>query len=160
MHSEAFSIGMWSGAGFEKVAGGRDQARAALAALHALRSATRLNRGRGLAPKSTMKDMRTKALNMFKRRDKVVPGASGALTQTAAGTEPGFFDSLTPGKIGLGLGIPAGLLGYMAGSEPATLPPPPTMMNPLMMQMMQGGMYGMPGGQNQMSMPPSARLPY
>jgi hypothetical protein len=160
MNSEAFSIGMWSGAGFEKVAGGRDKARAALAAMHAIRAATRLNRGRGLAPKSTVKDMTTKALNMFKRRDKVVPGASGALTQ--AGAEPGFFNSLTPNQIGLGLGIPAGLLGYMAGSSPATLPPPP-MMNPLMMmqmQRMQGGMYGMPGGHNQMPMPPSARLPY
>jgi len=136
MHSEAFSIGMWSGAGFEKVAANKGTV-----VKNINRAWSHVTGGK--------KTPRGKAGKPKPRAPKAPPG-----------TEPGFFDSLTPGKIGLGLGIPAGLLGYMAGSEPATLPPPPTMMNPLMMQMMQGGMYGMPGGQNQMSMPPSARLPY
>jgi hypothetical protein len=128
MRSEAFSIGMWSGAGFEKAAKGGALSAAARKLLTAKSKKAWGAAHRPLKPRA----------------------GGGVKTPKAPPAEPGLLEQvgdLTPTKLGLGLGVPAGLLGYLAGSGMST--PRTPSMPPMSMQ----GMYGMPGMYNQPAPP-------
>ena len=123
MHSNAYRMGLYTGAGFEKFAG------ASRSIVRTLLRLARANRGSKLpqAVSSVYAGTATRAprtavdpsiLQAFKDRAPRVTKAAPGMLSTVADQ----FNALTPAQLGTGLAIPAAAMGLLHGMQEPDLP--------------------------------------
>ena len=151
MSMQSFVLGLGTGAELEKsgsfrATGLTGQTGISVGGLINKLKVVRKNRFKTTMPNSVTgalpKRMKRRRLSdSSKAKSTVAPAGPAPEAPPEGQTEEGLTDwlnKISPTHVGLGLGIPAGLMGYLAASQETPMAPPPNMMNMFGPGMMPG----------------------